>query len=675
MSLKRTEYFCKLSLSIRKTHRLIRVRMADNYLSCFQVMANMLCDNPYEEEEFEDSDLSYEDEDEEEEYVSGESLEDFDDAEVTNVKRQSMYVPRRHSRRPTRRSIKPKTDDDKHSEEDDSAKPSEKDGSPQHDSRTGSPKQHGKDEGKKTSADSSKSHHSHDSHHSHSSHHSHHSSKEGSAKHKRPKSSGEEVVADDEGQQSENGSAEKKQPSGTNEQGSSATEVERQEGSPDEAAEDLGNIPEDHGDGPDLTTPAASPTENESAAADTEQAKTSEATEREGTENPAGEDGNVPKKEETGSGEVDTGEKEERDVSSPGGSEDDSSRKKSILKDRRDSRRVSLLPKPKMPKRFSVTDDITVEVYKVGRHDPFRKSMQVEEMGKEPPKSASADGEKTEDSTILKQEESAQKPSDSGVAQPEDEDEIDDSDGYTDSDDDTDSLESLGGFAGLAKLKKDHDLDPVEIPVIRTLPLHWFDDTSYDERLPEEWLSIAIENGVQHPVPVIALLPDARQARRVSLATDPDTKTHTARHIVFTVSKEEHCWTPAAAIGYHPVRQLYMVRRVDLQEYFLLPRIYVMFCAEDPQLFCERVKAAVELRTLMQNYMRYHLYVDCMPTSFLAQMDIEQVSKKRWFNVVIMPLCVSKVENKGTILIFENTRSHLSLITKTRTTVALSFYL
>ena len=277
-------------------------------------------------------------------------------------------------------------------------------------------------------------------------------------------------------------------------------------------------------------------------------------------------------------------------------------RTKSILKKRKDS---VPLPRAPTPKRFSVGKHLAIEVYTLSRDDPLRKSFAVEEMGKERQKSPleekriqpdRAEGSPTEDSIA---------------------------DDFSDlSESDMDSLEE---FLGLRRMR-DHDLEPdANARRVRVLPLHWFDDTSFDDRLPEEWLTIAVENGIQHPVPVMALLPKDKQPRRLSLVEDPLSKTKTARHIIFTMSTGPQVWTPAAVIGYHPVRGLYMLRRVDVQEYFLLPRIYVMFCAEDPARFCERVQAAVRLRQVMQDLMRYHLYVDCMPTSILKQLDIDQV--------------------------------------------------
>ena len=72
-------------------------------ISCRQVMAGMLADGGGVEEE-EDSYVAEDEEGEIDEYRSDEELlgfdsDDGDEAGVSQVKRQSMYVPRRGSRR------------------------------------------------------------------------------------------------------------------------------------------------------------------------------------------------------------------------------------------------------------------------------------------------------------------------------------------------------------------------------------------------------------------------------------------------------------------------------------------------------------------------------------------------------------------------------------------------
>ena len=58
-----------------------------------------------------------------------------------------------------------------------------------------------------------------------------------------------------------------------------------------------------------------------------------------------------------------------------------------------------------------------------------------------------------------------------------------------------------------------------------------------------------------------------------------------------------------------------------------MPRIRLMFRAEDPRLFAERVAEAFVTRRLTEALLRYHLYVDCMPMDGIGELD--QASLKR----------------------------------------------
>ena len=55
--------------------------------------------------------------------------------------------------------------------------------------------------------------------------------------------------------------------------------------------------------------------------------------------------------------------------------------------------------------------------------------------------------------------------------------------------------------------------------------------------------------------------------------------------------------------------------------YHWVPRIRVMFAAEDPRAFASRVADAHTVRQKTEALLRYNLYVDCMPCDGLQQMD------------------------------------------------------
>ena len=60
---------------------------------------------------------------------------------------------------------------------------------------------------------------------------------------------------------------------------------------------------------------------------------------------------------------------------------------------------------------------------------------------------------------------------------------------------------------------------------------------------------------------------------------------------------------------------------------FWLPRIRLLFCAEDPIVFSQRVHAAYALRRKTEILLRYHLYIDCMPTDGVPNIAPEMLDR------------------------------------------------
>lgn len=102
-------------------------------------------------------------------------------------------------------------------------------------------------------------------------------------------------------------------------------------------------------------------------------------------------------------------------------------------------------------------------------------------------------------------------------------------------------------------------------------------------------------------------------------------------------------WTDVGMIGYNEKTNRYLVKRVSVPKdislpatgsegssaeeeeeekekdtvssniQYWVPRIRLLFAAEDPFVFSERVSKAYELRRETEAMLRYHLYIDCMP--------------------------------------------------------------
>lgn len=64
---------------------------------------------------------------------------------------------------------------------------------------------------------------------------------------------------------------------------------------------------------------------------------------------------------------------------------------------------------------------------------------------------------------------------------------------------------------------------------------------------------------------------------------------------------------------------------------YWVPRVCLLFLAEDPRVFAQRVVSANNLRKKTEALMLYHLYVDCMPTDGLNSISKKSLGRmKLW---------------------------------------------
>ena len=166
------------------------------------------------------------------------------------------------------------------------------------------------------------------------------------------------------------------------------------------------------------------------------------------------------------------------------------------------------------------------------------------------------------------------------------------------------------------------------------LALDIFDNTEYDCRQPQEWLNLGVKGRSQKPVPGKALLsitgkdiadPDKFEWIDVGVMRyDPEKK----QFFVKVVSTEgiQHNVIPKNAKlnalidkgGDKATKRL--PRNLSITGAWV-PRIRLMFCAEDPVVFAERVASAYRLRQQTEALIRYHLYVDCMPVDDVTELE------------------------------------------------------
>ncbi|XP_051777061.1 dynein axonemal heavy chain 1 [Erpetoichthys calabaricus] len=177
---------------------------------------------------------------------------------------------------------------------------------------------------------------------------------------------------------------------------------------------------------------------------------------------------------------------------------------------------------------------------------------------------------------------------------------------------------------------------PLPLPY---LPLEVFDDEGFDCRSPDDWLSLGFDPGLKDrkPIPGKALLPDDDDLGHA----EPQSS------ILF------YTWQGVGVLDYDPQAKLYLVHKTDSNglvrdsegkpihnggrnkkgEYVMLPcqywvpRVRLLFCAEDPCNFMKRVVKANALRQKTEALLRYNLYVDCMPLNESYRLSPE--SKKK----------------------------------------------
>ncbi|XP_073667291.1 dynein axonemal heavy chain 1 [Tursiops truncatus] len=175
------------------------------------------------------------------------------------------------------------------------------------------------------------------------------------------------------------------------------------------------------------------------------------------------------------------------------------------------------------------------------------------------------------------------------------------------------------------------------------LPLKVFDNEEFDCRTPSEWINMGLEPGSQNrkPVPGKALLP----INDFLGHEEPKSQ------------KLTYKWCNVGVLDYDKEKKLYLVHKTNkdglvrdemgkpilnggvtaegrpplLFCQYWVPRIQLLFCAEDPRVFTQRVVQANALRKNTEALLLYNLYVDCMPSEGQRLISEQSLSKiKQW---------------------------------------------
>ena len=138
----------------------------------------------------------------------------------------------------------------------------------------------------------------------------------------------------------------------------------------------------------------------------------------------------------------------------------------------------------------------------------------------------------------------------------------------------------------------------------RLLPLEAFDDFSFDELSPQDWMAKGVdeESGEQVGVPALAVLVEGDRRGK---------------------------WTPCRVVQWSETEHKLLVHWDDTTKRTWLPRIHVCFRAEDPRRFADRVAAAHERRKEAEAVLRLNLYVESMPVDDYQVLDLATTERIR----------------------------------------------
>ncbi|XP_068171919.1 dynein axonemal heavy chain 1 [Antennarius striatus] len=183
-------------------------------------------------------------------------------------------------------------------------------------------------------------------------------------------------------------------------------------------------------------------------------------------------------------------------------------------------------------------------------------------------------------------------------------------------------------------------------PVASYLPLEMFDNEDYDCRTPEDWLLLGNDEQLPHrkPIPAKALL--STSDNYLSAEDDPGS------------SSLKYSWHLVDVLDYSKEKYQYLVQKVHPNiktiedkrhpvcrkehkkgKYLKMlagtkhwvPRIRLLFSAEDPRVFVERIQFALRLREKTEALIFHHLSVDCMPicegTPSLDSLQLQSIKR------------------------------------------------
>ncbi|XP_065194434.1 dynein axonemal heavy chain 1-like [Sycon ciliatum] len=197
------------------------------------------------------------------------------------------------------------------------------------------------------------------------------------------------------------------------------------------------------------------------------------------------------------------------------------------------------------------------------------------------------------------------------------------------------------------------------------LPLPIFDNTDFECRSVDDWMEQGVleekcSDGsvkrVQHPLPAKAFLPVVQHPKAPILSATSRIRPKKGRfdRPVLKGKSEssedtaaQHAWVPVAVFKHLERYGCFLVCRVDnagipLADcslkarkngidkddlHYRVPRVLLMFDAEDPVNFANRVADAERRRRYCEAIIRYNLYLDCFPTEGLLPIPSSSLNR------------------------------------------------
>lgn len=170
------------------------------------------------------------------------------------------------------------------------------------------------------------------------------------------------------------------------------------------------------------------------------------------------------------------------------------------------------------------------------------------------------------------------------------------------------------------------------------LPLEWFDDTDLDCMTPNDWINLGLLDGIRHPIPAEAFLPNrflqdnySHELSSESMEFSFEDRSYEsfglASKDVTIVRNHLYQWTKVAVKDYDPEQLLWTVIDLITKVTYKIPRIQLMFIAENPEEYIYRVKKALLLRENCEKFLRLDVIVDSLILTGIPEMKQKLIDK------------------------------------------------